>query len=285
MNKLIYGSEVASKQKATIKIIVDDLKVNNKRLPHLAVVIVGDDAASHVYVSSKEKACQQVGFESTIIRLNEQISEAHLLSTIEQLNNDNNVDGILVQMPLPKHLSENAVITKIDPNKDVDGLNPINVGKLHLNMDGFVPCTPSGIMVLLEEMQVDFAGANAVVVGRSKLVGGPVAKLLEQRNCTVTICHSRTKNIEEICSNADILVVAIGKANLVKKHWIKDGAYIIDVGINRIDGKLCGDVDTNDVIEKCNYITPVPKGVGPMTIVMLLQNTLKAYFLKENSHD
>ena len=281
MAEIIYGSELSKKIKAGMKEKVEQIVSQGKRTPTLAVVLVGDNPASLSYVKGKDKACHEVGFGSKMITLKEETTEAELKEVIDSLNQDETVDGILVQMPLPRHLDENKIILMIDPAKDVDGLHPVNVGNLYLGLDGFVPCTPLGIMEMIKEANVSFEGKNAVVIGRSKLVGTPVARLLMNENCTVTMCHSRTKDIEKICSEADILIAAIGKPKKVTKEWVKDGACVIDVGINRVDGKLVGDVDFEDVKDKAAVITPVPKGVGPMTITMLLSNTLKAYERKE----
>lgn len=285
MDKLIYGSEVSKRIKEDVFKEVSCIIAKGYNAPTLAVVIVGDDEASKVYVASKEKASQSVGFNSRIIRLSTNTSQEELIEVVSELNQDKNVNGILVQMPLPKQISEDEVIKLIDYKKDVDGLHPYNIGLLHLNKPLFVPCTPLGIITLLDEMNVKYDGLNAVVIGRSKLVGLPIAKLLESKNCTVTICHSHTKNIKEICQRADILVVAIGKAKYIDSSWIKQGAYVIDVGINRVDGKVVGDVELESMIDVVSYITPVPKGVGPMTIAMLLQNTLKAYKLQNGGQD
>ncbi len=281
MAEIIYGSELSKKIKSQIKENVEQIVSSGKRTPTLAVVLVGDNPASLSYVKGKDKACHEVGFGSRMITLKEETTEDELRAVIEQLNQDETVDGILVQMPLPKHLDENKVILMIHPDKDVDGLHPVNVGNLYLGMDSFVPCTPLGIMEMIKEAKVSLAGKKAVVIGRSKLVGTPVARLLTNENCTVTICHSRTKEIEKVCSQADILVAAIGQPKKVTKEWVKEGACVIDVGINRVDGKLVGDVDFEDVKDKAGVLTPVPKGVGPMTIAMLLRNTLKAYERKE----
>ncbi len=281
MAEIIYGSELSKKIKVQIKENVDKIILEGKRVPTLAVVLVGNNPASLSYVKGKDKACHEVGFGSKMITLKEETTEEELREVIESLNQDETVDGILVQMPLPKHLDENKVILMIDPAKDVDGLHPVNVGNLYLGLEGFVPCTPLGIMEMIKEANVSFAGKKAVVIGRSKLVGTPVARLLTNENCTVTMCHSKTKDLEKVCSEADILIAAIGKPKKVTKEWVKEGACVIDVGINRVDGKLVGDVDFEDVKEKAAVITPVPKGVGPMTITMLLSNTLKAYKRKE----
>jgi len=285
MTEIIYGSELSKKIKAKIKEKVDALEMQGKRKPTLAVVLVGDNPASLSYVKGKDKACHEVGFGSKMIIMKQETTEDELRAVIEELNQDESVDGILVQMPLPEQLDENRVIMMIDPDKDVDGLHPVNVGNLYLGMDGFVPCTPLGIMEMIREANFGFAGKKAVVIGRSKLVGTPVARLLQNENCTVTIAHSRTKDVEKVCAEADILIAAIGKPKKVTKEWVKEGACVIDVGINRVDGKLVGDVDFEDVKDKAAVLTPVPKGVGPMTITMLLSNTLKAYERKEGHHD
>lgn len=281
MAKIVWGNLLADRIKQEIASSVNNYVQKGKRLPTLAVCLVGNNPASESYVKGKDKACKEVGFGSLMIHLDENITMSELLEVINSLNNDNSVDGILVQLPLPKHLNEIEVINAIRPDKDVDGLNPINVGKLYLNQDGFVPCTPLGVIEILKEMNVEFQGANAVVIGRSKLVGNPVAKLLQDLNCTVTITHSKTKDIQKICKNADILVCAIGKPKLINHNWVKENSYVVDVGINRVDGKLYGDVDFDDVKDHVEAITPVPKGVGPMTICMLLKNTLKAYEIHE----
>ena len=278
MGTVIYGSEIAKEVKANLKAKVAQLANAGKRLPKLVVILVGDNPASLSYVTGKEKSCKEVGMDSDLIKLPAETTQEQLEALIQQLNEDENVDGILVQLPLPKHLNEDAILEKIDPSKDVDGFHPVNVGKMMLNKDTFLPCTPKGIMVMLEKMGLsDLSGKEAVVIGRSNIVGKPMGQLLLNRNATVTYVHSRTKDIEAVCRRADILVVAIGRPRFVTKEWVKEGAAIIDVGINRVDGKLCGDVDFDDVIDHVSYITPVPKGVGPMTIAMLMENTLEAY--------
>ena len=284
MAEIIYGSELSKKIKAQIKEKVDVLEAQGKRKPTLAVVLVGDNPASLSYVKGKDKACHEVGFGSKMITMKEETTEEELKAVLDELNKDETVDGILVQMPLPKQLDENRVIMMIDPNKDVDGLHPENIGRFYLGMDSFVPCTPLVIMEMIKEAKISLSGKNAVVIGRSKLVGTPVACLLQNENCTVTICHSRTKEIEKVCAEADVLIAAIGQPKTVTKEWVKEGACVIDVGINRVDGKLVGDVDFEDVKDKAKVLTPVPKGVGPMTITMLLSNTLKSYERKEQ-HD
>lgn len=279
MSEVIYGSEIAKDIKANLKIEIDQLKAEGKRIPKLVVVLVGDNQASLSYVRGKEKACQAVGMENDLVTLPETTTEEELLKLIDQLNQDAQVDGILVQLPLPAHINEKDIIFAIDPTKDVDGFHPYNVGKLMLQEETFVSCTPKGIMRILETIGFDdLSGKRAVVVGRSNIVGKPVAQLLLNKNATVTICHSRTKDIEAICREADILIAAIGKAKYINRNWVKEGAVVIDVGINRDENnKMCGDVDFEDVKEVCSFITPVPKGVGPMTIAMLLENTLQSY--------
>ena len=247
-------------------------------MPKLAVILVGNNPASLSYVTGKEKACAQVGMESELIRLPEATSQDELMAVVRRLNEDPAVDGILCQLPLPRGLDCAQVIREIRPDKDVDGFHPINVGKLHLKEDGFVPCTPLGCMELLHRMGVNPSGKRAVVLGRSNLVGAPVARLLLNENATVTICHSKTENLPQVCAEADILIAAVGRAKMVTAEYVKEGAAVIDVGINRNEqGKLVGDVDFASVEPKAGFITPVPKGVGPMTITMLLKNTLKAY--------
>lgn len=281
--EIIWGNQLAEEVKADLRQKVDALKEQGKRLPVLAVVLVGDNPASQSYVRSKANACISVGMENKTIVLDGDISQEALLEKVKELNEAPNIDGILVQLPLPKHLDADSVIMAIDPNKDVDGLHPVNAGNLLTGRDGFVPCTPLGIMYMLKSVGYeDLAGKTAVVCGRSNLVGKPVALLLQNQNATVTIVHSKTPHIEEICSQADILVVAMGKEKMVKANWVKEGAVVIDVGINRMEnGKLCGDVDFEDVKAKTKAITPVPKGVGPMTVCMLLSNTYRAYQIHE----
>lgn len=274
---IIYGSELALRYKADIREKVNKYKEEGKRIPKLGVILVGDNPASVSYVKGKRKACEDTGMAFELKELKDTVSQDELIAEIEKWNDDETIDGILVQLPLPEGIDENAVIEHIDHKKDVDGLTSYNAGKLFLGEDGFVPCTPLGVMAILKEMNVDLEGKNAVVIGRSSLVGLPVSKLLLNKHATVTVCHSRTKNLKEIASRADVLVVAIGKARFINHEYVKEGAFVIDVGVNRVDGKLCGDVDINDVIDKVSMITPVPKGVGPMTIAMLMNNVLKAY--------
>ena len=244
--------------------------------PHLAVVLVGEDPASQVYVRNKENGCIKAGIRSTVIRLEEDCTQQELEETVKRLNADASVDGILVQLPLPKHLNEASVLRLIDPDKDVDGFHAMNSGRLMNGQPGFVPCTPLGVMKLLEAYGIDPAGKHAVVIGRSNIVGKPMAMLLLRANATVTICHSRTQNLADITRQADILVAAVGRANFVTADMVKAGAAVIDVGINRVDGKIVGDVDFDAVSGVAGYITPMPGGVGQMTIAMLLANTLDA---------
>jgi methylenetetrahydrofolate dehydrogenase (NADP+)/methenyltetrahydrofolate cyclohydrolase len=273
--EILDGKWLSSTIREDLKEKVDLLK--GVRLPKLVVVLVGDDPASHTYVNAKEKACKDVGFISQVHRLGVDTTNEELLALIKSLNEDESVDGILVQMPIPKQLDSKAVILAIDPEKDVDGFHPINVGKLHSNEKTFVPCTPLGVMKLLEAYNIDVSGVNAVVLGRSHLVGRPIAQLLVNANATVTICHSRSKHIDEICRRADLIVAAVGVPHFVKKDWVKKGAIVVDVGIHRTEeNKIIGDV-VAEVMEIASYMTPVPKGVGPMTIAMLLSNTFDAY--------
>ena len=274
---LIDGKAVSAAERALIKEQVAGMKVT----PGLAVILVGEDPASQVYVRNKKKACADVGIYSESYDLPAETTEAELLELIEKLNNKDDIHGILVQLPLPKHIDENCVINAILPEKDVDAFHPVNVGKIMTGNYDFLPCTPAGVMCLLKHYNIDPSGKECVVVGRSNIVGKPQAMLLLHANGTVTICHSRTKDLKAKCLAADILVVAIGKPDFITGDMVKDGAVVIDVGINRKDdGKLTGDVDFASVEPKASYITPVPGGAGPMTITMLLKNTLKAAELK-----
>lgn len=276
MSQIINGKELAKNIRLKLKEEVEELKKAEIN-PKLAVIMVGDDKASKVYVKNKSKACEEVGveFEEYLLPANTKMKE--LLELIEKLNNDVTVHGILVQSPLPEGLDANEAFKTISPKKDVDGFNPINVGKLSLNQDCFVSCTPFGIIKMLETYNIPIEGANAVIIGRSNIVGKPLAKCLLNKNATVTVCHSKTKNLKEITSKADILVAAIGKPKFVTVDMVKEGATVIDVGINRMeDGKLVGDTDFENIKEKVSYITPVPGGVGPMTIAMLMYNVVKA---------
>ena len=276
---ILDGKKCSQEILDKIKEKVDALKNSNKRVPGLAVIIVGNNPASKIYVNSKVKACEKVGFYSKAIFLDENISQAELLENIQALNNDENIDGILVQLPLPKHLNEDEICNAIDTSKDVDGFKAENLGKVMLGKeDGMVPCTPQGIMYLLDSIKdINLYGMNGVVIGRSNIVGKPISSLLINRGVTTTVCNSRTKNIEDVLRNADIIIAALGKPKFLKENMVKEGAIIVDVGINRVDGKLCGDVDFENVSKLASFITPVPGGVGPMTIAMLLNNTLRAY--------
>lgn len=277
MAEIINGKFVSAETRNRISKEVVQYKDEFNRTPGLAVILVGEDPASSVYVRNKHKACAEVGINSYQIMLPESTSEQELLKKIEELNSDSNVDGILVQLPLPKHISEQRVINAISPKKDVDAFHPENVGKITLGSYDFLPCTPAGIMELLSFYNVDITGKECVVIGRSNIVGKPMALLLLAKNGTVTVCHSKTADLKNVAKRADILVVAIGKPNFVTADMIKPGAVVIDVGINRgADGKLCGDVDFEGANKVASMITPVPGGVGPMTITMLLKNTLKA---------
>lgn len=273
MHKLIDGREMAKQMRIDIKKEIEQLKV----APKLVVVLVGEDPASKVYVKNKEKFAERVGMDSELIKLPESTSEEELLSLIEKLNNDKSVNGILVQFPVPKHISQENIMNNISPQKDVDGLNQISIGKLVAGVEGLTPCTPTGAVQLIKSTGIEISGKNAVVIGRSLLVGKPVAMMLLKENATVTICHSRTKDLAAEIKRADIVVAAVGVANLVTGDMIKQGAVVIDVGMNSVDGKLCGDVEFDTAKQKASYITPVPGGVGPMTISNLLNNTLKAY--------
>ncbi len=279
----IDGKLAAQQLREQLAIEVKDLEAKANICPKLVVILVGDDPASQVYVKNKVKQTQEIGMVSNEIRLAEDTSQEVLLGHLYKLNEDTSVHGILVQLPLPKHIDESAIISAISPNKDVDGFHALNSGRLFNGEPGaLVPCTPQGcVMLAKQHLGNDLSGMHAVVIGRSNIVGKPVAMLLLQENCTVTITHSRTKNLPEVCQQADILIAAVGIAEFVKAHWVKEGATVIDVGINRIttdDGKtkLVGDVDYNDVVDKCGAITPVPGGVGPMTIACLLKNTITA---------
>ena len=282
MAQIIDGKAVSAKVKEQVRKEAEVLKEKGIEIG-LAVVIVGDNTASRVYVNNKKKACAEVGFTSYEYALPEETTEAELLELVEKLNNDDKVNGILVQLPLPKQINENAIINAIRPEKDVDAFHPENVGHIMIGDFSFLPCTPAGVMELIAETGVDVCGKNCVVIGRSNIVGKPMAMLLLHKNGTVTICHSRTKNLAEICSQADILVAAVGKAGFVTPDMVKEGAVVIDVGMNRnSEGKLCGDVDYAACFDKAGYITPVPGGVGPMTIAMLMRNTLTAAKIKNN---
>jgi len=289
--QILDGKKAAQAIKDELKLDVAQLAVEGKKIPHLAAILVGNNGASETYVAAKVKSCEEVGFKSTLIRFEEDISEIKLLEKIEELNSDPDVDGILVQLPLPKHISDEQVINTVHPDKDVDGFHPESVGRMVQGLPAFVAATPYGIMLLLEHYKIDTKGKYAVVVGRSNIVGRPMSVLLSSNspygNCTVTICHSHTKNLKEICLQADIIVAALGRPEFVTEDMVKEGAVVIDVGITRVVDtskksgfKLKGDVDYENVAPKCSWITPVPGGVGPMTIGALMKNTYRACTLK-----
>ena len=273
---LIDGKKIASEKKSAIAAEVEKLKKEGI-VPGLAVILVGNDSASKTYVANKERTCRELGMHSILIEMSESVSEEELLKKINELNEDMDIHGILVQMPLPKHINEVKVIETILPEKDVDGFHPVNIGRMMTGQDSFLPCTPYGIMVMLDSIGADISGKHVVVVGRSNIVGKPAGQLFLNKHATVTYCHSKTDDLKKYTKQADIVVAAVGKVNVITKDHVKDGAIVIDVGMNRnSEGKLCGDVDFNEVKEVASYITPVPGGVGPMTITMLMFNTLKA---------
>ncbi len=285
--QLIDGKKVSAEIKAEIAAEVEAMVARGEKRPHLAAILVGHDGGSETYVANKVKACGECGFKSTLIRFEDDITEDALLQAVDQLNDDPDVDGFIVQLPLPKHISEQKVIEAIDPNKDVDGFHPTNVGRMATGLEGFVSATPAGILDLFARYNIDTKGKHCVVLGRSNIVGRPMAELMMQKrtsgNCTVTVCHSATPNIPEITRTADIIIAALGSPKFVKADMVKDGAVVIDVGTTRVPDatrksgfKLTGDVDFDNVAPKCSWITPVPGGVGPMTIVSLMKNTLLA---------
>ena len=285
MYKIIDGRKVASEIRNEIAEEVTIIKSAGKKIPHLVAILVGNNGSSETYVANKVKDCEEVGFKSTVIRFENEIDEKTLLDKIAELNNDPEVDGFIVQLPLPKHISENKVIEAIDPQKDADGFHPVNLGKMVIGLPGYLPATPYGIVELLKRYNIETAGKNCVVIGRSNIVGRPVSILLSQKgmDATVTVVHSRSKNIKDIVINADIIIAAIGSPGFVTEDMVKDGAVVIDVGATRVKSsdtksgfKLVGDVDFEKVAPKCSYITPVPGGVGPMTRVSLLRNTIMA---------
>ena len=289
--KIISGIEVSNKIKENIALEVEAIKLKGGKIPHLAAVLVGNDGASQTYVNAKVKACERVGFGSSLVKLPEAISEEALLKEIERLNNNDNIDGFIVQLPLPKHINEQKVTEAISPLKDVDGFHPMSLGKMLLDLPSFLPATPYGIVEMLRHYQIPTEGKHCVVLGRSHIVGSPMSVLMARNtypgNCTVTIAHSKTQNLAEITKQADILIVAIGKPEFVTANMVKEGATVIDVGIHRIEDttkksgfRLIGDVKFDEVAPKCAYISPVPGGVGPMTIASLLKNTLLAVQLR-----
>ena len=294
--EILDGKLVSQSVKDSLKEKLSLLSRQNKRTPHLAAVLIGSNGASETYVASKIKNCAEVGFKSTLVRLDENATEEKLAATINDLNRDDDVDGILVQLPLPAHINEDRIINLVDPGKDVDGFHPISAGKMMQGVPTFIPATPYGIMLLLEYYKIETAGKHAVVIGRSNIVGRPISILLNQNtnpgNCTVTVCHSRTKNLKEICLQADIIVAALGKACFLTADMVKENAVVVDVGITRVPDAakksgfaIKGDVDFENVAPKCSYITPVPGGVGLMTIAALLMNTYNAYMQKMNEHN
>lgn len=287
---LLNGKETAEAVKKEIAARVSEMTAKGERPPHLVAVLVGENGASKTYVANKEKACQAVGFKSTLLTFPDTISENELLAEIDRLNNDDDVDGFIIQLPLPKHIDENKVINAVSPMKDVDGFHPVNVGRMALGEESFLPATPYGILLLMEHYGIETSGKHCVVLGRSNIVGRPVANLLSRKaypgDCTVTMCHSRTKDIASFTRNADIIVAALGVPEFLKGDMVKEGAVVIDVGITRVPAdnakgyRIVGDVEFDSVAPKCSYITPVPGGVGPMTIISLMKNTFKARELK-----
>jgi len=286
--QLLDGKVVSQHIKEEIKKQVEELKWAGRRSPHLVAILVGDDPASQAYVGSKVKTCAEIGFDSTMVRYEANVTEQELVNKIEALNTDDSIDGILVQLPLPKHISENTIIETISPKKDVDGFHPVNQGKMMLGLPTFIPATPYGIMLMVQYYKIKTSGLHCVVIGRSNIVGTPISILLsrntEPGNCTVTMCHSKTKNIKEICLQADLIVAAIGKPKFVTADMVKENAILVDVGINRIEAlerksgsRLVGDIDFDQVSSKASFITPVPGGVGLMTICALMKNTMTAY--------
>ncbi|SHH76640.1 methenyltetrahydrofolate cyclohydrolase [Caloranaerobacter azorensis DSM 13643] len=276
-NNIIDGKEIAKNIRAGLAKEIEMIKEKYGKVPGLAVILVGHDPASHTYVSMKEKACKKIGMYSEVHRLSEDTTQDQIIELIEKLNKDDKIDGILVQLPLPKGINENIVNYKISPEKDVDGFHAINAGNLFLGEKSFVPCTPKGIIRLIKETGIEIEGKNAVVVGRSNIVGKPTAILLLNENATVKICHSRTRDLAKHVKEADILVSAVGKPEIIKGEMIKEGAVVIDAGTTKVDGKLVGDVEFDLAKDRASWITPVPGGVGPMTITMLLENTLEAF--------
>ncbi len=280
MAELIKGKEVAQKIREEVSSEIEELQKKTGKVPGLAVVIMGEDPASQTYVNNKEKTSKKLGFHSEVHRLPESTTQEELLQLVDRLNNDDNINGLLVQLPLPDHIEDEAVIHAISPEKDVDGFHPVNVGNMMIGEKCYIPCTPHGVIKMIEHVGYDLKGKNAVVIGRSNIVGKPVSLLLLDRHATVTITHSRTQDLPGVCKQADVLVVAAGKPEMVKGDWIKPGAVVIDVGIHRIDDKLKGDVEFESAEKVAGYISPVPGGVGPMTITMLMHNTLQSFKFK-----
>lgn len=278
---ILDGKMLSSKFREDLKEETLKIKEKTGKVPGIAVILAGDDPASNVYVNSKEKSAVEAGFYSVVERVSSNVTTDELLNLVNKFNEDSKIHGILVQLPLPDGVDEKRILRAIKPEKDVDGFHPYNVGLLNIGEDCLKPCTPFGIMNMLKYYNIDITGKNAVVIGRSNIVGKPIAAMLLKENATVTVCHSKTKNLPEVCSKADILVAAIGRANFVTSDYVKDGAVVIDVGINRVEKKLYGDVNFEEVKDKCSYITPVPGGVGPMTITTLMQNTMQAFKMIE----
>ncbi len=289
--QILDGKKTAQAIKEELKLNVAQRSVEGKKVPHLAAILVGNNGASETYIAAKVKACEESGFRSTLERMDSDTSEAKLIDVIQQLNTDPDIDGILVQLPLPSQINEENIINAIDPDKDVDGFHPVNVGRMVLGQPAFIPATPYGIMLLLKHYKIETAGKHAVVIGRSNIVGRPMSILLSENknpgNCTVTLCHSKTTNLKELCLQADIIIAALGKPEFLKADMVKEGAIVVDVGITRVKDdtkksgfKLKGDVAFDEVAPKCNFITPVPGGVGPMTIAALLKNTFNSCIQK-----
>lgn len=276
MGKRIEGKEIALEIKEEIKEFVNKRKENNLNVPKVASILVGNDGGSLFYLNNQEKVATSLGMEFEKVHLNEEVTEEELINKIDKLNNDNTVSGIILQLPLPKHIDEKKVISAISPKKDVDCLTFVNQGKLYMGEDTFMPCTPKSVLTILKSLNINLEGMEVVVIGRSNIVGKPAGALLLKENCTVTMCHSRTKNLREVCKRADILVVAIGKAKFVDESFVKDGAIVIDVGTNSVEGKITGDVDFDKVIDVASFVTPVPGGVGALTTTLLMKNACEA---------
>ncbi len=276
MGKRIDGKEIALEIKEEIKEFVNKRKENNLNVPKVASILVGNDGGSLFYLNNQEKVATSLGMEFEKVHLNEEVTEEELINKIDKLNNDNTVSGIILQLPLPKHIDEKKVISAISPKKDVDCLTFVNQGKLYMGEDTFMPCTPKSVLTILKSLNINLEGMEVVVIGRSNIVGKPAGALLLKENCTVTMCHSRTKNLREVCKRADILVVAIGKAKFVDESFVKDGAIVIDVGTNSVEGKITGDVDFDKVIDVASFVTPVPGGVGALTTTLLMKNACEA---------
>lgn len=277
MGEIISGKTLSKEIREQVRVQVEELKAKYNAVPHLVVVLIGEDPASQSYVKYKERACIKAGMKSTVIRKPDTITESEVLEIIDRLNKDDDVHGILVQLPVPKHIDENKIIDAIDYKKDVDGFHPLNIAYMHMGRPAILPATPRGVITMLKSIDVDLVGKDAIIIGRSNIVGKPAAMLLMKEHCTVTIAHSRTQNLKEKCLKADIIVAAVGRANTVTADMVKEGAVVIDVGVNRVGDKLVGDVDFENIKTKASYITPVPGGVGPMTITSLLQNTIETF--------